>query len=92
MRTANETAADLYAVPDHLAMAMLTHGCDRLNGAFQAVECMFRAGSYEIETFIVVVTANFARSHWNSSIPVFDATQQNAVGRAVLMAATRFCK
>jgi hypothetical protein len=69
MRTAKETAADLYAVPDDLAMTMLTHGCDRLNGAFQAVECMFRAGSYDIETLVVIVTANFARSHWNSSIP-----------------------
>jgi hypothetical protein len=67
MSTAKETPADLHAVPNHPAVAMLANGRDSLNRAFKAVERMFLPGSNQLKSLIVIVTTNFTRGHICSS-------------------------
>jgi len=64
---AEKAAANLDAVPDYSALAMFTKRRDRLNGAFEAVECVPRARGYQLETLVIFVTTNFAGYHRNIS-------------------------
>jgi hypothetical protein len=64
---AEKAAANLDAVPDHSTLAMFTNGRNRLNGAFEAVECVSRARGYQLETLVIFVTTNFAGCHRNIS-------------------------
>jgi hypothetical protein len=63
MGAAKEVPFNLDAMSDDLAAAVFADGSDGVNGALQAVEDMPRAGSSQLKTFVVVVTANFAASH-----------------------------
>jgi hypothetical protein len=63
MGTAVEMTSDFYTVPDHPALAMLANRRNRLNCTFEAVECMLLTGGDQLESFIVLVAADFALGH-----------------------------
>jgi hypothetical protein len=63
VRAAKEATANLHAVANHSALAMLTTGRGRLNGTLEAVECVPRPGCYQFESFVVLVATNLAFSH-----------------------------
>ena len=63
MGTAEKTAADLDAVPDHLAPAMLTDGRHPVDRALKAVEHVNGALRMNLKGQVVVVAAHLALRH-----------------------------
>src|SRR6266498_3525510 len=78
MRTAKELPAHLHAMANDLALAMLTDRGHRMNGALQTVERVFHAGRDQLETLVVVVSANFTLGHWKSLHANLDAVCSGA--------------
>jgi hypothetical protein len=56
------------AMADDLAIAVLTLRGEGVNGAFEAVEIMGLAADGDFHRFVVIVSANFAFVHNDSSI------------------------
>src|SRR5262249_55215722 len=70
-------------MPDDLAFTMRTGRCDRVNGAFEAVEdhrAAVRAD--ELESLVVVISAYFAFSHMMPPL-VASAARSAATGRSL---------
>ena len=63
MSTAEKSPADLNAVPDHLAVAMLTNRRNSLDRTFEAVEGMVCAPGDYLKALVVFVATDFAFSH-----------------------------
>jgi hypothetical protein len=63
MRTAEKLAANLDAMADHSAMAMLANRRNRLNGTLEAVKCVPCSSGDQLESLIVFITADFASRH-----------------------------
>jgi hypothetical protein len=63
MRTTEKVTADFNSVADHTAFAMFANGCDGLDRTFEAVERMPRARGNQLETFVIVISTNFASCH-----------------------------
>jgi hypothetical protein len=63
MSAAEETARNLYAMANYLALAMLTNGGNRLDRALEAVESVMFACCYKFETLVIFVAAYFAGGH-----------------------------
>jgi len=66
-----KAAANLHAVANHSAVAMLTNGRNRLNRAFEAVEGMPRSGGHQLKRLVIFVAANFAFRHFLTSLQRF---------------------
>ena len=64
MSTAEKLAANLDAMADHSALAMLANRRNRLNGTLEAVKCVPRSRGDQLESLIVVITADFAFRHF----------------------------
>ena len=63
MSAAEKAPPNLHTVADYSALAMLTGGSNRLNRTLQTVESMPCPGGDQLESLIVLVTANFAFRH-----------------------------
>ena len=63
MSTAEKLAANLDAMANHSALAMLANRRNRLNSTLEAVKCMPRSGGDQLESLVVFVAANFASGH-----------------------------
>jgi len=63
MRAAEESPADLYAMPDHLATAVLANRRQGLNCTLKAVEGMLRTRRPDLKALVILVPANFALGH-----------------------------
>src|SRR5262249_15144862 len=61
--TAEEKPANLYAVSDHPALAMLANGRDSLNRAFEAIKSMSLPGSDQFKGLVILVTTNLTCGH-----------------------------
>ena len=74
VRTAEESAAALDAVTDHLASAVLAHGRQLMNRAFKAVEDVPVTSRDHLKAEMVIVAADFTFRHGSKtsrgSIPV----------------------
>jgi hypothetical protein len=66
MGTAEKSPAHLNPVTDDFAVAMLTDGGHGLDRAFEAIKDMMCACRYYLETFFIIVAANFADCHPDS--------------------------
>ena|SRR5207253_2734611 len=65
MGAAEEMPADLDSVSNDLALAMFTswgYGFDR---AFETVEHMFGSANRQLESFVIVISADFTLGHWD---------------------------
>ena len=60
---AEKTTANLHAMTNHSAPAMLTDWRNRLNRAFEAIERVPCTGSDQFESLIVLVATNLAFRH-----------------------------
>jgi hypothetical protein len=65
IRAAEEATADFDAMPDHLALALLTDRSDSLNGAFKAVEGVPCPSRHQLKGFVVVIPAYLTPCHKN---------------------------
>ena len=63
MSAAEKAPPYLHTMADYSALAMLTDGSNRLNRTLQTVERMPCPGGDQLESLIVLVTANFAFRH-----------------------------
>src|SRR5690606_33070349 len=68
MGAAIEHPALLQPVADDAAPAVLAPGCDRLDGAFEAVEHVGLTVEDQLEGLVVVVAAELAGGHGSSSV------------------------
>ena len=78
MSAAEKALTNLHTMADYSALAMLTDGSNRLNGTLQTVEGVSCPGGYQLESLIVLVTANFAFRHMaprSQYINVHDVTR-----------------
>ena len=60
---AEKATANLHAMTNHSAPAMLTDWRNRLNRALEAIECVPCTGSDQFESLIVLVATNLAFRH-----------------------------
>ena len=67
MSAAKELTADLHAVTDYFAVAVLTNRRNCLNCTFEAVERMSRPSGDQLESLVVVISANFTFRHFRTS-------------------------
>jgi hypothetical protein len=67
MGATEEAAANLNAVANDPALAVLANRGNGLNRALEAVESVTSAGGYQFETLVVFVATNFTSSHASSS-------------------------
>ncbi len=65
MGTAEKSPADLDAVSDHPAFAVLANRRNGLNCALKAIESVTGSGGYQFETLVVLVSTNLAGGHTN---------------------------
>jgi hypothetical protein len=63
MGAAVDRVAGLNAVADDTAIAMSAFGRERVDRAFEAVECVGVALDDDVERFVVIVSANLAACH-----------------------------
>lgn len=63
MRTAEEAALYLSPMPDYLALTMLANRSHRLDCTLKTIKRVTRAGSFDNESLVILVTTNFAISH-----------------------------
>jgi hypothetical protein len=73
MRAAEDLALSFDAMTDDLATAVWTGGRERMDGAFEAVECMRLPSDDHVETLIVVISANFTLRHMDSGFELWDS-------------------
>jgi hypothetical protein len=69
VRTTVHRASRLHAVADDLALAMDAHGCERVNGAFETVECSGYPRSDDLKRLVVIIATDAALRHFP---PPFD--------------------
>jgi hypothetical protein len=62
--TTEEPASNFHSMSNNFALAMFADWRDRLNRALEAVEYMAISSRYELETFVVVISTNFALCHF----------------------------
>jgi hypothetical protein len=63
MRTAEKLTLDLYAVPNHFALAVFANRSHRLNCALEAVEGVPRSGSFDDECLVIIIAADLTLGH-----------------------------
>jgi hypothetical protein len=76
----------LNSMSDNRALAMCASWRHRLNGTFEAVECLCFSGLRDLERLVVVITANITDGH--RILPFFD----NAALEAVVPQLARLAK
>jgi len=59
-----EPASNFHSMSNNFALAMFADWRDRLNRALEAVEYMAISSRYDLETFVVVISTNFALCHF----------------------------
>ena len=64
VRTAEEPAADLGSMPDHLASAVFAQRSHRVDRALEAVEGVSGAGGDHFERLVVIVSADLTLAHF----------------------------
>lgn len=63
MNAAEDFAVGFYTVTDDPAVAMRTNRCQRVDRAFEAIECVVLSGYDHFERLVIFILANFACSH-----------------------------
>jgi hypothetical protein len=63
MGTAEDAAVCLYAVADDPASAVGARWCKSLDGAFEAVEDVYRSSGSDLKRLVVVVPADLTDRH-----------------------------
>jgi len=64
--TAIKHSIGFNTVADDLATTMLASGGERMNGTLETVKKMNLVAHYDLQRFIVIVSANFALIHTSS--------------------------
>jgi hypothetical protein len=63
MNAAEDFAVSFHTVPNDSTIAMRANWCQRVDRAFQAVECMMLSGYDHLKRLVIFVFTNFASSH-----------------------------
>ena len=63
MNAAEDLSICFYAMPHDPAIAVWADGRQRVDRAFEAIECVMLSGYDHFECFVIFILANFACSH-----------------------------
>jgi hypothetical protein len=63
MNAAKDLSVGFYTVPHDPAMAVRAHRRQRVDRAFEAVECVMLSGYDHFKRLVIFILANFACSH-----------------------------
>ena len=66
MNAAEDFSIGFHTMPHDPAIAVWTDRRQRVDGAFEAIECMMLSGYDHFERFVIFILANFACSHTQS--------------------------
>ncbi len=63
MNATEDLSIGFHTMPDDSAVAVRTDRCQRVDRAFEAVECVMLSGYDHFKRFVIFIFANFACSH-----------------------------
>ena len=63
MDTAEDLSVGFHTVPDNSAVAVWADRRQRMDRAFEAIECVMLSGYYHFKRLVIFILANFACSH-----------------------------
>ena len=63
MNAAEDLSIGFHTMPHDPAVTVRANGCERVDCAFEAIECVMLSGYDHFERFVIFILANFACSH-----------------------------